>query len=251
MDQGSDDSTHFGFQTVSEREKRERVSGVFTSVADNYDVMNDVMSFGMHRLWKRIAIVEAGLRPGARVLDLAGGTGDMARLALSAMRGDGEVVVADYNAEMLARGRDLLADAGCSASCRYARVNAEKLAFRPGNFDCVIMSFGLRNVTRIADALCSIREVIKPGGRLVVLEFSKLRLHALQAAYDAYSFQVLPKMGKMIANDAESYQYLAESIRMHPEQETLLEMFREAGFERCDFKNLAGGIVAIHRGFRL
>ena len=246
----SDDSTHFGFEKVPLEEKSRRVRGVFDSVAGRYDLMNDLMSGGLHRLWKRFTVDQAAVRRGQRVLDLAGGTGDLA-LAFARQVGEsGQVVLADINASMLNEGRRRLVDAGLSRNVALARVDAEQLPFADGSFDCITIAFGLRNVTDKARALASMRRVLKPGGRLLILEFSK-PAEALKPAYDLYSFRVLPLIGKLVANDDASYRYLAESIRMHPDQEALLGMLEDAGFERCRYRNLAGGIVALHSGYRV
>lgn len=243
-------TTHFGYQQVKWNEKQRRVAGVFDSVADNYDLMNDVMSLGIHRLWKRFAIEQSGVRPGQRVLDLAGGTGDLAA-RLSRMVGpQGEVVIGDINASMLNVGRARLLDRGVSGNVRFVQANAETLPFPPNSFDCIIIGFGLRNVTDKQKALEAMYQVLRPGGRALVLEFSKPVLPGLKTAYDFYSFRVLPLMGRLIARDEDSYRYLAESIRMHPDQEKLRHMMQQAGFEDCDYHNLSGGIVALHRGFR-
>ncbi|MGW8310023.1 MAG: bifunctional demethylmenaquinone methyltransferase/2-methoxy-6-polyprenyl-1,4-benzoquinol methylase UbiE [Thiogranum sp.] len=243
-------TTHFGYQQVKWDEKQRRVAGVFDSVADNYDLMNDVMSLGIHRLWKRFAIEQSGARPGQRILDLAGGTGDLAA-RLSRMVGpQGEVVIGDINASMLNVGRARLLDRGVSGNVRFVQANAETLPFPPNSFDCIIIGFGLRNVTDKQRALEAMYQALKPGGRALVLEFSKPVLPGLKTAYDFYSFRVLPLMGRLIARDEGSYRYLAESIRMHPDQEKLREMMQQAGFEDCDYHNLTGGIVALHRGFR-
>ena len=242
-------SADFGFERVPWNEKSRRVRGVFDSVASRYDVMNDLMSGGLHRLWKQFTLGLANLRPGQRALDVAGGTGDIAA-GLAKQVGDrGLVVLTDINAAMLARGRDRLINEGHVGNVRCAQVNAEKLPFADGTFDCVTIAFGLRNVTDKPAALASMRRVLKPGGQLLVLEFSRPS-PALKPLYDAYSFRVLPVLGKVIANDEASYRYLAESIRMHPDQQTLLEMMNAAGLEGCRYHNLTGGIVAVHRGYR-
>ena len=243
-------TTHFGYQQVKWDEKQRRVAGVFDSVADNYDLMNDVMSLGIHRLWKRFAIEQSGARPGQRILDLAGGTGDLAA-RLSRMVGpQGEVVIGDINASMLNVGRARLLDRGISGNVRFVQANAETLPFPPNSFDCIIIGFGLRNLTDKQKALESMYQALRPGGRALVLEFSTPVLPGLKTAYDFYSFRVLPLMGRLIARDEDSYRYLAESIRMHPDQKKLLQMMQQAGFEDCDYHNLSGGIVALHRGFR-
>jgi demethylmenaquinone methyltransferase/2-methoxy-6-polyprenyl-1,4-benzoquinol methylase len=247
----SDDKTHFGFEQVPVEEKVKRVAGVFHSVADKYDVMNDLMSFGVHRLWKRFTLSQTGLKAGQRVLDLAGGTGDLA-LRMSRMVGPaGEVVLSDINASMLNRGRQRLIDQGVAGNMRYVQANAECLPFPDDYFDCITIAFGLRNVTDKDAALASMLRVLKPGGRLLVLEFSKPVAPGLSPIYDTYSFKLLPMMGKLVANDADSYRYLAESIRMHPDQETLKEMMINAGFDRVTYHNLTGGIVALHKGYKL
>ncbi len=244
-------TTHFGFQQVPVGDKAGKVAGVFTSVADRYDLMNDVMSFGMHRLWKRFTLDMSGVRPGQRVLDLAGGTGDLAAKFAARVGPTGEVTVADINAAMLQRGREHLTDRGIVGNVAYIQTDAESLPFPDDYFDCITIAFGLRNVTRKDRALAAMQRVLKPGGRMLILEFSKLKLTGLQPLYDAYSFKVLPLMGKLIAKDSDSYRYLAESIRMHPDQDTLKTMMEQAGFERCEYFNLSGGIVALHRGYKL
>ena len=241
-------TTHFGYERVAEGDKAARVGAVFSSVAPRYDLMNDLMSFGLHRLWKRFCILAARLRPGERALDLAGGTGDLARLALE--RGAGEVVVADVNPAMLRTGRDRLLDRCPGGRLRFAVADAEHLPFAAGSFDCVLMGFGLRNVTRPERALEAIRECLRPGGRLVVLEFSRVTVPALRSLYDRYSFSVLPRLGGFVAGDAPAYRYLVESIRLHPDQETLRSMMSAAGFRRCRYFNLNAGVVAVHRGYR-
>jgi demethylmenaquinone methyltransferase/2-methoxy-6-polyprenyl-1,4-benzoquinol methylase len=245
----ADKTTHFGFRNVPVTEKTRHVREVFDSVADNYDLMNDLMSFGIHRLWKRFAINMAALKPGQQVLDLAGGTGDLTRLMAPAVGPSGHIVLSDINAAMLENGRRRLLDKGVSGNVSFALANAEQLPFANNRFDLVTMAFGLRNVTDKQRALNAIFRVLKPGGRMLVLEFSK-PVAALKPVYDFYSFNVLPKLGQLIARDAPSYRYLAESIRMHPDQPTLQAMMEHAGFERCDYHNLTGGIVAIHRGYK-
>jgi demethylmenaquinone methyltransferase/2-methoxy-6-polyprenyl-1,4-benzoquinol methylase len=246
----SDDrSTDFGFQRVPLNEKARRVRGVFDSVADRYDLMNDLMSGGVHRLWKQFTMQVAALRPGQKALDVAGGTGDLAA-AMARQVGDrGLVVLTDINAAMLDRGRDRLINEGLVSNVRFVQANAERLPFPDGTFDCITIAFGLRNVTDKPAALASMRRALKPGGQLLVLEFSH-PTPALKPLYDAYSFRVLPFLGKIIAKDEASYRYLAESIRMHPDQEKLLEMMRAAGLEDCRYHNLTGGIVALHRGYK-
>jgi demethylmenaquinone methyltransferase/2-methoxy-6-polyprenyl-1,4-benzoquinol methylase len=246
-----DNTTHFGYQTVAEADKAERVRGVFDSVATRYDLMNDLMSLGVHRLWKRFAMQLTGVRAGQRVLDLASGTGDLAARLAGLVGPTGLVVMSDINAAMLAQGRDRMLDDGRVGNVRYAQLDAEALPFPAGSFDCVTIGFGLRNVTHKERALAEMHRVLRPGGRALVLEFSHPTAAPLRAAYDLYSFQVLPRLGRLVANDEASYRYLAESIRMHPDQETLKGMMEAAGFERCDVHNLTGGVVAVHRGFRL
>lgn len=244
-------STHFGYRTVDSGEKAGLVRGVFDSVASRYDLMNDVMSFGVHRLWKRSAIELAGVRAGQHVLDLASGTGDLADRFADLVGPDGLVMMTDINAAMLNIGRDRMLDRGHAGNVGFAQVDAESLPFADNSLDLVTIAFGLRNVTDKDKALAAMYRALRPGGRVVILEFSKPLHKPLEKLYDLYSFQVLPRMGDMIANDAESYRYLAESIRMHPDQETLKGMLEQAGFERCDVHNLSGGIVAVHRGFKL
>lgn len=243
-------TTHFGYKTVDAREKASLVAGVFHSVAAKYDVMNDLMSAGIHRLWKRFTIELSGVRPGNRVLDIAGGTGDLAAKFSRIVGPTGHVVLADINASMLNVGRDKLIDNGIASNIDYVQANAECLPFPDNYFDCVTIAFGLRNVTDKDAALRSMLRVLKPGGRLLVLEFSKPKSELLGKAYDLYSFRVLPLMGKLVANDSESYRYLAESIRMHPDQETLKGMMETAGFARAEFYNMTGGVVALHRGIK-
>lgn len=244
------DTIDFGYEQVPRQEKARRVRGVFESVADKYDVMNDLMSFGIHRLWKRFLFSQTGLRSGQRALDVAGGTGDIAIGLAQQVGPTGRVVLSDINPAMLAQGRDRVINAGWVGTIDCTVANAEHLPFPDRSFDVVTIAFGLRNVTDKATALRDMGRVLKPGGQLLVLEFSKPTAPGLAPVYDAYSFNVLPRLGQWVANDAASYQYLAESIRMHPDQETLLGMFREAGFEGCRFHNLTGGIVALHRGWR-
>ena len=245
----SDDTTHFGYQTVDKDQKASMVADVFHSVADQYDLMNDLMSMGVHRLWKRYAIALSGVRPGQTVLDLAGGTGDLCVLMADKVGPKGKIILSDINRSMMQVGRERMVDKGLVGNIEYVQANAELLPFPKAEFDLVTMAFGLRNVTDKAKALRSIQSVIKPGGRLLVLEFSKPLSDTLNKLYDSYSFNILPKLGEMIAKDADSYQYLAESIRMHPDQDTLKEMILEAGFDHCDVHNLSDGIVALHRGF--
>lgn len=244
-------TTHFGYQQVPVQEKASRVAEVFHSVADKYDVMNDVMSFGIHRLWKRYTIEAAGAKRGQQILDLAGGTGDLAAKFARIVGVNGKVVLSDINGSMLENGRRRLTDEGIAGNVEYVQANAECLPFADNSFDIITMAFGLRNVTDKDSALRSIFRVLKPAGRLLVLEFSKPVIPCLAPIYDQYSFKFLPLMGKLIANDADSYRYLAESIRMHPDQETLKTMMETAGFERVSYDNLSGGIVALHKGFKL
>ncbi len=247
----SEDKTHFGYQEVPVAEKARRVAEVFHSVADNYDIMNDVMSFGVHRLWKRFTLSQTGLKAGQKVLDLAGGTGDLA-MKMAAMVGPaGQIVLSDINGSMLRRGRERLIDNGIAGNIEYIQANAECLPFKDDTFDCITIAFGLRNVTDKEKALRSMNRVLKPGGRLLVLEFSKPVAPGLAPVYDIYSFKLLPLMGKFIAKDADSYQYLAESIRMHPDQQTLKAMMEDAGFSKVKFHNLSGGIVALHKGYKI
>ncbi len=244
------ETTHFGYQTVAASEKVRKVAGVFDSVAGKYDLMNDLMSLGVHRLWKRFAVNLTGLRPGDRVLDLAGGTGDLSSRMVPLVGAKGRVLLSDINASMLGEGRKRLVDEGITGNVSYVQADAEQLPFPEHSFDCITISFGLRNVTRKDRALAAMHQALKPGGRVVILEFSRPIAPGLQPAYDLYSFAVLPVLGKLVANDAASYRYLAESIRMHPDQDTLLQMMETAGFERCQYFNLSGGIVAVHRGYK-
>jgi demethylmenaquinone methyltransferase/2-methoxy-6-polyprenyl-1,4-benzoquinol methylase len=248
--QSEQQTTHFGFKQVPTGEKAAKVAEVFHSVAAKYDLMNDLMSLGIHRLWKRFTIEKSGVRRGWKVLDIAGGTGDLAAKFSEIVGSEGEVVLADINDSMLKVGRSRLVDRGIVGNVRYAQANAECLPFPDNYFDLITIAFGLRNVTDKDKAIASMFRILKPGGRLLVLEFSKPENAGLSAIYDQYSFKLLPLMGKLVANDSESYKYLAESIRMHPDQETLKGMMEAAGFERCDYHNLTGGIVALHRGFK-
>jgi demethylmenaquinone methyltransferase / 2-methoxy-6-polyprenyl-1,4-benzoquinol methylase len=244
------DSTHFGFDKVPVAEKARRVRGVFDSVATRYDLMNDLMSFGIHRVWKRYTVEKANLRHGMHVLDLAGGTGDLAALMAPRVQPGGRVVLSDINEAMLRRGRERLLDRGIAGdSIEYCLADAEVLPFEAGSFDVVTIAFGLRNVTRKESALAEIFRVLRPGGQLLILEFSK-PIAALSPAYDLYSFRVLPLIGKLVAGDDASYRYLAESIRMHPDQQTLRDMMSAEGFEGCRHHDLTGGIVALHRGWK-
>ncbi|AKJ96240.1 MULTISPECIES: bifunctional demethylmenaquinone methyltransferase/2-methoxy-6-polyprenyl-1,4-benzoquinol methylase UbiE [Thioalkalivibrio] len=242
--------THFGYQSVPESEKASRVGEVFHSVASRYDVMNDLMSMGVHRIWKRYTLERTGVRPGMKILDLAGGTGDLAGAFAPRVGPKGQIVVCDINASMLEAGRDRMLDEGHVGNLDFVQADAEQLPYPDDYFDRVTIAFGLRNVTRKERALAEMRRVIKPGGRVLVLEFSQ-PMAPLRPIYDVYSFKMLPLMGKLVANDADSYRYLAESIRMHPDQETLAGMMRDAGLERVEYDNLTGGIVALHRGTKL
>lgn len=246
----SENKTHFGYQSVDATAKAGMVGEVFDSVASRYDVMNDLMSFGVHRLWKRITVAQAAARAGHSILDLAGGTGDLAAKFSSRVGPQGKVVLADINNAMLSTGRDKLIDSGVASNVEYVQANAECLPFDDDSFDTITMAFGLRNVTDKDKALCSMHRVLKPGGKLLVLEFSKPVLPLLGKAYDAYSFTALPLMGKLVANDAQSYRYLAESIRMHPDQQTLESMLQSAGFSQTSYVNLTGGVVALHKGYK-
>ena len=250
MKQEPEQTTHFGYREVPEREKDRLVHRVFESVAENYDLMNDLMSLGVHRAWKRDFVANSGVRIGDRVLDLAGGTGDIAALLSSAVGQRGRVVLTDVNDAMLGVGRQRLEDRGIVGNVSYALANAESLPFGDGLFDLVTIAFGLRNVTHKDTALAEMRRVLRPGGRALILEFSAVRHEPLKVAYDAWSFGVLPLLGKLVAGDEESYRYLAESIRKHPPQEELAEMMREAGFDDVRYRDLTGGIVAIHSGVR-
>jgi len=245
------ETTHFGYQTVAANEKARKVAGVFDSVAGKYDLMNDLMSLGIHRLWKRFAIGISGVRAGDRVLDLAGGTGDLTSRMLPLVGPKGLVVLSDINASMLSEGRRRLVDEGAIGNVAYAQVDAEQLPFPDNAFDCITIAFGLRNVTYKERALAAMVRALKPGGRAIILEFSHPVAPGLQSVYDLYSFTGVPVLGKLVVNDDASYRYLAESIRMHPDQETLLRMMEAAGFERCQYFNLTGGVVAVHRGYKL
>ncbi|MBB6092795.1 demethylmenaquinone methyltransferase/2-methoxy-6-polyprenyl-1,4-benzoquinol methylase [Povalibacter uvarum] len=245
------DTTDFGYQEVPKTEKAARVRAVFESVAGNYDLMNDLMSGGAHRVWKRFTLSQTGLRPGQRALDVAGGTGDIAAGMAQQVGSTGLVLLTDINAAMLAEGRDALTNRGVVGNVRYSLANAERLPFPDSSFDCVTIGFGLRNVTDKAAALRSMARVLKPGGQLLILEFSHPVAPGLKPIYDAYSFSVLPWLGKVVAKDEASYRYLAESIRRFPEQEALVAMMQEAGLDNCRYHNLSGGIVALHRGYRL
>ena len=247
----SDDETaDFGYRKVDKEDKANLVADVFHSVASRYDLMNDLMSGGIHRIWKRFTIEVSGVRKGHAVLDIAGGTGDLAARFSQIVGESGQVVLADINDSMLRVGRDKLLDNGLQGNLHFVQGDAQYLPFPDDSFDCVTIAFGLRNVTDKLLALQSMLRVLKPGGRLLVLEFSKPENEVLSKAYDTYSFRVLPLMGRLVANDSDSYQYLAESIRMHPDQETLRDMMEDAGFTRCEYHNMTGGIVALHKGVK-
>ena len=247
----SGNKTHFGFKQVDADKKESLVAEVFSSVAGKYDIMNDVMSFGIHRIWKKIAMAHTGLKKGMHALDIAGGTGDLTIQMSKQVGATGEVIISDINPAMLEQGRRRLIDKGVAGNVKFVEANAEELPFEDNSFNCVTIAFGLRNVTNKDKALKEMHRVLKPGGRLLVLEFSKPVVPGLDKIYDVYSFKILPFMGKIIADDEESYRYLAESIRMHPDQATLKAMMVEAGFERCTYHNMTGGIVALHKGFKL
>jgi demethylmenaquinone methyltransferase/2-methoxy-6-polyprenyl-1,4-benzoquinol methylase len=246
----SDKTTHFGYKTVNVEEKADKVAEVFHSVAGKYDLMNDLMSGGVHRLWKRITIEMSGVRRGNTVLDIAGGTGDLTAKFSRIVGPEGTVVLADINSSMLQVGRDRLMDRGIVDNIKFSQADAQYLPFPDNTFDVITIAFGLRNVTDKDLALRSMLRVLKPGGRLLVLEFSKPGNPVLSKVYDTYSFSILPKLGQLFASDADSYQYLAESIRMHPDQETLQGMMDDAGFANTDFHNMTGGVVALHRGVK-
>ena len=244
------DSTDFGFKTVRKNEKADLVASVFNSVADRYDLMNDLMSIGIHRIWKRFTIELSAVREGNSVLDIAGGTGDLAIKFSDIVGSNGTVVLADINESMLKVGRDKLLDKYWQPNIAFVQTDAQKLPFPDATFECITIAFGLRNVTDKSAALKSMYRALKPGGRLLILEFSKPTNELLAKAYDAYSFHILPLMGKIVANDSDSYKYLAESIRLHPDQEALQTLVEDAGFANCDYYNMTGGIVAIHRGIK-
>ena len=244
------ETTHFGYREVGKSDKAGMVADVFHSVASRYDLMNDLMSGGIHRIWKRFTIELSGVRKGHAVLDIAGGTGDLAARFSEIVGDKGLVVLADINDSMLQVGRDKLLDKGLQGNLEFVQADAQYLPFPEDSFDCITIAFGLRNVTDKDLALRSMLRVLKPGGRLLVLEFSKPDNELLSKAYDAYSFRVLPLMGRLVANDSDSYQYLAESIRMHPDQDTLRDMMEDAGFTRCEYHNMTGGIVALHKGVK-
>ncbi len=245
-----DKTTHFGFEQITREEKSSRVADVFHSVAAKYDFMNDLMSGGLHRLWKQATVELAAVRPGQRVLDIAGGTGDLAAKFAGKVGSEGLVILADINDSMLKVGRDRLLDRGVSGNIAYTLADAEQLPFPDNTFDCITIAFGLRNVTDKDRALRSMQNSLKPGGRLLVLEFSKPTNRALEKVYDQYSFHLLPRIGQIVADDAESYRYLAESIRMHPDQKTLKTMMENAGLTQCQYHNMSGGIVALHKGIK-
>jgi demethylmenaquinone methyltransferase/2-methoxy-6-polyprenyl-1,4-benzoquinol methylase len=249
-DKNSNDTTHFGFEDVNKDEKVQRVADVFHSVAGKYDLMNDLMSGGVHRIWKRLTIEQSGVRAGGTVLDIAGGTGDLTMRFSRLVGPTGKVVLADINDSMLKVGRDRLYDRGITGNVEFVQANAQSLPFPDNTFDVITIAFGLRNVTYKDQALASMARVLKPGGKLMVLEFSKTDNPVLTKLYDFYSFNILPQMGQMIAGDAESYKYLAESIRMHPDQDTLKGMMEDAGLVNCKYYNMTGGIVALHVGIK-
>ena len=242
--------THFGFQEVNENDKQGMVKGVFQEVAANYGVMNDAMSMGVHRAWKWFAIAQSGVQAGDRVLDLAAGSGDLSLKFAKKVGDEGQVIVTDINEAMLEEGRKRLTDAGIVSNVNYCLVNAESLPFEDNSFDCISISFGLRNVTRKEIALASMQRCLKPGGRAIILEFSQPTNATFRKIYDAYSFNVIPKLGEIISNDRDSYQYLVESIRKHPGQEELKDMMLDAGFDRVRYHNLTGGVVALHIGYK-
>ncbi|WP_281214073.1 bifunctional demethylmenaquinone methyltransferase/2-methoxy-6-polyprenyl-1,4-benzoquinol methylase UbiE [Shewanella insulae] len=250
MSEGSSNSTHFGYKTVEAEKKADLVADVFHSVAAKYDIMNDVMSFGIHRLWKRFTIESAGARPGMKVLDLAGGTGDLTAKFSHIVGNTGQVTLADINDSMLKVGREKLRNRGVVGNVNYVQANAEALPFPDNHFDIITIAFGLRNVTDKDAAIRSMLRVLKPGGKLLILEFSKPQHDLMRKVYDLYSFKILPKMGDIITQDAGSYEYLAESIRMHPDQETLKGMMIDAGFEQVEYTNMTDGIVALHKGYK-
>ncbi|WP_299003647.1 bifunctional demethylmenaquinone methyltransferase/2-methoxy-6-polyprenyl-1,4-benzoquinol methylase UbiE [uncultured Shewanella sp.] len=250
MPEDNSNSTHFGYKTIDIDKKEDMVAGVFHSVAAKYDIMNDVMSFGIHRMWKRFTIESAAPRSGMKVLDLAGGTGDLTAKFSRIVGPTGQVILADINDSMLKVGRDKLRDKGIVGNVNYVQANAEALPFPDNHFDIITIAFGLRNVTNKETAIASMLRVLKPGGKLLVLEFSKPQHEVMRKIYDLYSFKVLPKMGKVITQDADSYEYLAESIRMHPDQETLKQMMTNAGFEQVTYTNMTDGIVALHKGYK-
>ncbi len=251
MNDKNDNLTDFGYEQVTFEDKTKKVTGVFDSVASRYDIMNDCLSFGIHRLWKRFTIEKSGVKPGDSVLDLAGGTGDLAMRFVKRTGDSGRVVLSDIDQSMLEVGRDRVLDCGLGKNINFVLANAEALPFKNNSFNCVTIAFGLRNVARKEKALESVFQVLKPGGRLLVLEFTKPVIPGLDKIYDFYSFNIIPEIGKLVTGDSDSYKYLSESIRKHPDQNTLKEMMQQAGFERCDYFNLSGGITALHRGFKL
>jgi len=251
MSNKSDEKTHFGYETIPSNEKAHKVGEVFHSVAKKYDIMNDVMSLGMHRLWKRFTIQHSNVKPGDKVLDIAGGTGDIAKRFAKKVGNKGQVILSDINGSMLNEGKDRLTDLNIINNVSFVQADAQKLPFAPNSFNCLSIGFGLRNVTDKAMALRSMYDVLKPGGKVLILEFSKPNNPLLNKVYDKYSFGVIPKIGGLIANDKASYQYLVESIRMHPGQQEMLGLLKEAGFEDCGYHNLAGGIVALHYGYKI
>ncbi|MFK8012651.1 MAG: bifunctional demethylmenaquinone methyltransferase/2-methoxy-6-polyprenyl-1,4-benzoquinol methylase UbiE [Marinicellaceae bacterium] len=244
------ETTHFGYKTVATEEKQKLVGEVFSSVANKYDIMNDFMSMGVHRLWKRHFVLTSGIEKGAQVLDLAGGTGDIAKLLAPKVTKSGHIIVGDINQEMLDVGKQRIIDSGLFGIISTQQMNAEQLPFEDNTFDLITMAFGLRNVTDKQKSLNNMHRVLKPGGKLMVLEFTQVNLKFLAKIYDFYSFKILPEIGQLVAKDKDSYQYLAESIRKHPNQEVLKQMFTKAGFELCKVENLSGGIVAIHTGYK-
>ena len=250
QDKPEKETTHFGYRQVPVTEKAGKVAGVFDSVADKYDLMNDLLSLGIHRWWKRFALNLSGVKTGQRVLDLAGGTGDLAGRLIRLVGPKGLVVLADINASMLAEGRRRLTDEGLVGTIAFVQADAEALPFPDNSFDCITIAFGLRNVTHKENALVAMQRALRPGGCAVILEFSHPTAPGLKPIYDFYSFTVMPLVGKLVATDVDSYRYLAESIRLHPDQETLRRMMEQAGFERCEYFNLTGGIVAAHRGYK-
>ena len=246
----NENKTHFGYKQVNKEDKVNMVRGVFDSVADKYDLMNDLMSMGIHRIWKRVAVQLSNVRNGDQILDLAGGTGDLTTLFEKRVGKEGQIVLADINNAMLSTGRDRLINSGLIGNIQYAQVNAEYLPFADNSFDCVCIAFGLRNVTNKDAALRSMHRVLKPGGRVIILEFSHPVDKITEKVYDFYSFNLLPKIGSIIAKDEDSYRYLAESIRMHPKQDELKQMMQDAGLERCEYFNMSQGVVAVHRGYK-
>lgn len=243
-------TTDFGFKQIPLEDKAHLVGKVFSSVATKYDLMNDLMSFGIHRLWKKIAIQHCSVQTGQKILDLAGGTGDLTYAFAQSIGENGQVILADINAEMLQAGRSKLINYGKVRGIQYLQLNAEHLPFDDNYFDCIAIGFGLRNITKKQRSLVEMYRALKPGGRVIILDFSKPLYETLRTAYDLYSFKVLPLLGKIVANDADSYRYLAESIRMHPDQNQLKIMLQDAGFENCSYQNLTAGICAIHKGYK-